>query len=91
MMSDVDPPDVVVFGWGTTSHGQLGMGGVEDEQFVVPTPIIFWDSNRKPVKNIACGAEHTLFEADGLWSCGNNDYGQLGHDQSRRKPGIDHR
>lgn len=36
----------------------------------------------------ACGATHTLLltQSGKVYSCGNNDFGQLGHDQSRKRP-----
>lgn len=41
------------------------------------------------VSQIACGETHTLFVlADGsMYSCGNNDYGQLGHSKRTSRPG----
>lgn len=41
------------------------------------------------VDEIVCGAHHTMFlcSSGQVYSCGNNDYGQLGHDGPRRKPG----
>ncbi|KAK9685781.1 HECT-domain (ubiquitin-transferase) [Popillia japonica] len=38
----------------------------------------------------ACGTNHTLLLAsDGkVYSCGNNDFGQLGHDQPRKRPQL---
>lgn len=36
----------------------------------------------------ACGATHTLLltQSGKVFSCGNNDFGQLGHEQSRKRP-----
>ena len=86
IMSAVDSLDVTVFGWGMTSHGQLGVGGVEEEQVCLPK--VIGTLRNQPVKKIACGREHTLFEVDGLLSCGNNDHGQLGQQQTSKKPGT---
>ena len=77
----------VTFCWGNTSEGQLGLGGIEEEQIPTPRALTFF--NEKYISGIACGRDHSLFiMKDGtLYSCGNNDYGQLGHQKSRKKPG----
>lgn len=40
------------------------------------------------MQSIACGPDHTLFvNGNGqLFSCGCNDFGQLGHEQPRKRP-----
>lgn len=40
------------------------------------------------VVECALGDNHTLFLTNEgkVYSCGNNDYGQLGHDQPRKRP-----
>jgi alpha-tubulin suppressor-like RCC1 family protein len=77
----------LVYGWGNTNQGQLGLGGIEDEQIVAAREVSFLSG--KPVKSISMGADHTIFlMQDGIvYSCGNNDFGQLGHDKARRRPG----
>lgn len=39
------------------------------------------------IESVACGSLHTLLvtQKGKVFSCGNNDYGQLGHDLTRRK------
>ncbi|XP_055954935.1 probable E3 ubiquitin-protein ligase HERC4 isoform X2 [Patella vulgata] len=63
--------------WGKTDHGQLGVGGV-DENLFLPSllPTLF----NSPITDLSCSDKHTLVSlADGkLYSCGNNDHGQLG-------------
>lgn len=78
--------------WGNNKHGQLGLGGVEEETFCTPQESKYFNANNKSVsiKQISCGYNHTLILLnDGtLLSCGNNDMNQLGHDGSHTKPEI---
>jgi E3 ubiquitin-protein ligase HERC4 len=77
--------------WGSTKYGQLGLGGIEEELIKKPTKNKFLatapDSPR--VKQASCGVNHTLFLLDdgSVYSCGNNDLEQLGHEGPRKKPG----
>lgn len=72
--------------WGSTKHGQLGLGGIEEEIIVSPTDNKHFE--KKTLKQVACGYNHTLFLLDDgtVYSCGNNDFEQLGHDGPRRRP-----
>ncbi|XP_012252634.2 probable E3 ubiquitin-protein ligase HERC4 isoform X1 [Athalia rosae] len=85
--------DKNMFGWGSTVHGELGLGGIEDENILVPCELGFKKSTQ--VEHIACGENYTIvITRDGqLYSCGNNDHGQLGHDKPRKRlqliPGLD--
>ncbi|ELU02879.1 hypothetical protein CAPTEDRAFT_99536, partial [Capitella teleta] len=67
--------------WGSLTHGQLGLGGLEEETVTLPREIRSFCNVE--VVHIACGLQHTLFvKKDGrVLSCGNNDYGQLGHEK----------
>jgi len=78
----------ITFCWGNMSQGQLGLGGIEDEQIYSPRELMAIKSRR--VMTVAAGVDHTLFILDDatLYSCGSNDYGQLGHDKSHRRPGT---
>lgn len=42
--------------------------------------------------SVACGLTHTLFlsEEGQVYSCGNHERGQLGHNKPNRRPGIFH-
>lgn len=42
----------------------------------------------KNLKQASCGATHTLLLLDDgrVFSCGNNDHGQIGHELSRKRP-----
>lgn len=75
-----------MFGWGSTIHGELGLGGIEEEHILSPRVLDWYLANR--VVEAALGENHTLLlTKDGkVFSCGNNDYGQLGHDQPRKRP-----
>ena len=74
--------------WGSTKHGQLGLGPAPlsaDTKIPVPQPVPqLW---RQEVVGTGCGAAHTVFLLAGgtLCSCGNNDWGQLGHDKEGSK------
>ncbi|XP_032598724.1 probable E3 ubiquitin-protein ligase HERC4 isoform X1 [Drosophila grimshawi] len=72
--------------WGNASHGQLGLGGIEDEQILTPSKMP-WQPD-SAVNQIACGHRHTLFlTASGkVYACGSNDYAQLGHELSSKRP-----
>ncbi|XP_070070832.1 probable E3 ubiquitin-protein ligase HERC3 isoform X1 [Drosophila takahashii] len=72
--------------WGSTSHGQLGLGGIEDEQILTPSQIPW--SPDSAVLQVACGHRHTLFlTASGkVYACGSNDHSQLGHELPTKRP-----
>ncbi|XP_011257668.1 probable E3 ubiquitin-protein ligase HERC4 isoform X1 [Camponotus floridanus] len=82
-----------MFCWGSTIHGELGLGGIEDENIFMPRQVDFAKANE--VEQIACGENYTVtITNDGqVYSCGNNDYGQLGHEKARKRlqliPGLD--
>jgi len=78
----------VVYCWGNMTHGQLGLGGIEEEQLFEARELSALTEKR--VTDIACGVYHTLFLLRGgvVYSCGNNDCGQLGHDKAHRRPGM---
>ncbi|XP_044727132.1 probable E3 ubiquitin-protein ligase HERC4 isoform X2 [Chrysoperla carnea] len=77
-----------MFCWGSTIHGELGLGGIEEEQILVPRKLPWADSEN--VMFAACGETHSLLVtvAGKVYSCGNNDFGQLGHEQSRKRPQL---
>ncbi|XP_017957265.1 probable E3 ubiquitin-protein ligase HERC4 isoform X1 [Drosophila navojoa] len=72
--------------WGNASHGQLGLGGIEEEQILTPSRMP-WKPD-SAVNQIACGHRHTLFlTASGkVYACGSNDYSQLGHELPTKRP-----
>ncbi|XP_023212760.1 probable E3 ubiquitin-protein ligase HERC4 [Centruroides sculpturatus] len=73
-----------VFCWGNTSNGELGLGGIEESYIDSPRrwKNFLMESN---VSDISCGKNHTLVLLnDGtVYSCGRNDMGQLGHNESQ--------
>ncbi|CAG9769467.1 unnamed protein product [Ceutorhynchus assimilis] len=75
-----------MFAWGSTINGELGLGGIEDEHILTPRKLDWYLANK--VIECALGDNHTLFLTNEgrVFSCGNNDYGQLGHDQPRKRP-----
>lgn len=75
-----------MFAWGSTVHGELGIGGIEDEHILIPRAVPWHLADQVTI--VACGANHTLLLTDGgkVFSCGSNDYGQLGHDLPRKRP-----
>lgn len=75
-----------MYGWGSTVHGELGLGGIEDEHILTPVLMDWYLAHT--VIEAALGDNHTLLlTKDGrVYSCGSNDYGQLGHDQPRKRP-----
>ncbi|XP_036336674.1 probable E3 ubiquitin-protein ligase HERC4 [Rhagoletis pomonella] len=77
-----------IFGWGNTEHGELGLGGIEEEEILEPREIP-WKPEHSVI-SIGCGLEHTLFlTSDGkVYSCGCNDFGQLGHQQMTKRPQL---
>ena len=77
-----------VFVWGSHRHGQLGIGTTEQTHVFTPTELVGFKARH--VQYIASGEQHTLFiMKDGtVYSCGQNDLGQLGHGETVDKPGM---
>jgi E3 ubiquitin-protein ligase HERC4 len=73
--------------WGSAKHGQLGLGGIEEELIVSPADNKFFGKSKR-LKQVACGVNHTVFLLDDgtVYSCGNNDCEQLGHEGPRKRP-----
>ncbi|XP_045600512.2 LOW QUALITY PROTEIN: probable E3 ubiquitin-protein ligase HERC4 [Procambarus clarkii] len=72
--------------WGSTVNGELGVGAPEMEQLTLPCFMDFSESWN--VKQVASGLMHSLIltEEGLVYSCGNNEFGQLGHNKITRKP-----
>ena len=79
-----------MFVWGKASSGQLALGGIEEDFIKTPVEVPPYDGFSSKVRDVACGWEHTAFLTnDGVvYTCGNNDFGQLGHSKSSKRPGI---
>lgn len=76
-----------LYGWGSCDAGQLGPVAVDDPGVQVTQPaIINWPPAGvgKQLMKLVCGYRHTLaLDSEGLvYSCGSNEFGQLGHDRS---------
>jgi alpha-tubulin suppressor-like RCC1 family protein len=73
-----------VYGCGDNGHGQLGQSNYND--LTVPTLIQYFVNNNIIITNIACCYYDTIFlDSTGqVYSCGLNNYGQLGHGHRTR-------
>ena len=67
--------DGTLWGCGANGSGQLGLGDTTNRNIFTQIT-----TNADNIKQVYCGLNYTLIlENDGtLWSCGANDYGQLG-------------
>ena len=67
--------DGTLWGTGYNTSGQLGLGDITDRNIFTQIT-----TNTNDIKSVYCGYYYTLIlKNDGtLWSCGRNDYGQLG-------------
>ncbi|XP_076648302.1 HECT and RLD domain containing E3 ubiquitin ligase 4 [Halictus rubicundus] len=74
-----------MFCWGSTIHGELGLGGIEDENILSPREVDFIKAAE--IEQIACGENFTVVvtQHGQIYSCGNNDYGQLGHEKGMKR------
>nr|XP_014095758.1 probable E3 ubiquitin-protein ligase HERC4 [Bactrocera oleae] len=77
-----------IYCWGNTEHGELGLGGIVEEE-ILEAREIPWHPESSVV-SIGCGLKHTLFltEDGKVYSSGSNDYGQLGHQQMTKRPQL---
>ncbi len=81
-----------IFCWGRAASGELGLGLAPQEQrksnVSIPTVLTAF---REEVAEISCGKHHVVFLLkNGLvYSCGSNDFSQLGHSKNGNKPGND--
>ena len=80
---------VEMFAWGKATSGQLALGETDDEIIQLPVKVPYYEGFTRKVVDVACGSEHTVFLTnDGMvYTCGSNDFGQLGHGKVCRKPG----
>lgn len=76
-----------VFGWGRSNDGQLSIGFSEETSILSPKEVS--RLQELDIKEISCGEKHTLIVTkDGeLYSCGSNEYGELGHSKPRSRAG----
>ncbi|XP_059219767.1 probable E3 ubiquitin-protein ligase HERC4 isoform X2 [Stomoxys calcitrans] len=80
---------MAIYCWGNTTHGELGLGGIEDEQILTPRKMA-WSPPNSCVVQVSCGRWHTLFltSSGKVYSCGSNDNGQLGHELPTKRPQL---
>lgn len=76
-----------VFGWGRSNDGQLSIGASEETSILSPKEVS--RLQELDIKEISCGEKHTLVVTrDGeLYTCGSNEYGELGHGKPRSRAG----
>ena len=74
-----------VYAWGFSNHGKLGIGVMERKGIerpfsrFFPTPILISKLQRKRVRQVACGPNHSLALTDlEVFSWGSGDGGRLG-------------
>ena len=81
-----------MFCWGKSSEGQLGLGDIGDEPVLSPKKVEDTFGSVSEIKDIVCGWEHTaVLKQDGVvYTCGNNENGQLGHHKEGKKLGKTH-
>jgi len=72
-----------VYTWGHSVNGRLGigaserLGAKENERFFFPIPSHI--TTLEPIREISCGADHTLaLGISGVWAWGNGSGGRLG-------------
>ncbi|KAI8521409.1 putative E3 ubiquitin-protein ligase herc4 [Branchiostoma belcheri] len=77
-----------LFCWGAARNGELGLGGIEEDVILAPKEQPF--AVTKTLREVSCGRQHTVFVlAEGtVYTCGSNDYGQLGQDKGHKRPTV---
>ncbi|XP_065295505.1 probable E3 ubiquitin-protein ligase HERC4 isoform X2 [Dermacentor albipictus] len=81
---------MMLYSWGLGPNGELGLtqgkDGVDTET-PVSQPERVRRFGTRAVREVACGHKHTLvlLASGSVYSCGANDFGQLGQDRSMRK------
>lgn len=71
-----------MFSWGCCDHGQLALGGITDLEICRPRQVSELPVPDISIQDIKAGDSHTvILSNDGkLFTCGSNEYGQLGHE-----------
>ena len=74
-----------MYSWGAVSNGELGLGGLEKPHVALPSKVPLSDTIR--VSSVVPGGRHSLMltEAGELYSCGSNDFGQLGREEGQTR------
>ncbi|KAK3591312.1 hypothetical protein CHS0354_028419 [Potamilus streckersoni] len=75
-----------VLGWGSNQHAQLGIGYTEEGGVIKPQ--VIHDLQDNEIEDISNGDRHSLFlsRTGKVYSCGDNEWGQLGQDRSLSHP-----
>jgi len=74
-----------MYSWGSSSNGELGLGGLEDAIVSSPTKVPFNTTSR--ISLVAAGGRHSMMLTDTgeVFTCGSNDFGQLGREGSQTR------
>ena len=75
-----------IYAWGCNSNGQIGIGSLTTKESSI-IPCFDWPGD---VIDIKCGRYHTLVltSNQNVFSCGNNEYGQVGRDSDKQNSTI---
>lgn len=67
-----------MFSWGRCDNGQLGLGGIQDEEISVPRNVQELPSDLI-LDDVKAGESHTLIlSSEGkIFTCGSNEHGQV--------------
>ena len=67
-----------MFSWGRCDNGQLGLGGIQDEEISVPRNVQELP-NDLILHDVKAGESHTLIlSSEGkIFTCGSNEHGQV--------------
>ncbi|KAL4225418.1 hypothetical protein ACF0H5_016108 [Mactra antiquata] len=78
---------MTLWAWGANSYGQLAVGNEDDQ--LLPQKVT---DHPDKIKDIYGGGGHTLVisESGQLYSCGNNDKGQLGLNSTQNESRLKH-
>ncbi|XP_031558665.1 probable E3 ubiquitin-protein ligase HERC4 isoform X2 [Actinia tenebrosa] len=77
-----------MFCWGKNNDDQLGLGETEEEIVTRPRSVGEASFSLENIKWLSCGWRHTAFltKNNAVYTCGNNDYGQLGYEKEGCQP-----
>lgn len=79
---------MALYVWGSDINSELGLSGDDIESYNTPQKL-YWEESAN-LKQAALGGQHTLLLTNNgkVYSCGNNEFGQLGQETSRKRPQL---